>query len=112
MQELVGFDIPDWSPTADGTCAGDPAAAAESKARGWWTCGGFTRDTDITACPKVYDWGVSFDDGPSRWSGCFRVLSILFDDCMLISCFYSSVSVSFCPRVHALTVSTGHFSII
>ncbi|KAN0129844.1 glycoside hydrolase/deacetylase [Lactarius tabidus] len=68
MQELVGFDIPDWSPTADGTCVGDPAAAAESKARGWWTCGGFTRDTDITACPKTYDWGVSFDDGPSRWS--------------------------------------------
>lgn len=68
MQELAGFDIPDWSPTADGTCVGDPAAAAESKARGWWTCGGFTRDTDITACPKVYDWGVSFDDGPSRWT--------------------------------------------
>jgi hypothetical protein len=71
MQELVGFDIPDWSPTADGTCVGDPAAAAESKARGWWTCGGFTRDTDITACPKTYDWGVSFDDGPSRWSEFF-----------------------------------------
>ncbi|KAF8261653.1 hypothetical protein EI94DRAFT_1605585 [Lactarius quietus] len=68
MQELEGFDIPDWSPTADGTCAGDPAAAAEAKARGWWTCGGFTRDTDITACPKIDDWGVSFDDGPSRWS--------------------------------------------
>ncbi|KAI9440334.1 carbohydrate esterase family 4 protein [Lactarius indigo] len=69
IQELEGFDIPDWSPTTDGTCAGDPAAAAEGKTRGWWTCGGITRDTDITACPKKYDWGVSFDDGPSPWSG-------------------------------------------
>ncbi|KAH9000093.1 carbohydrate esterase family 4 protein [Lactarius akahatsu] len=69
IQELEGFDIPDWSPTADGTCVGDPAAAAEGKTRGWWTCGGTTRDTDITACPKKYDWGVSFDDGPSPWSG-------------------------------------------
>ena len=86
MQELVGFDIPDWSPTADGTCAGDPAAVAESKARGWWTCGGFTRDTDITACPKTYDWGVSFDDGPSRWSRCFPFLfRCLYIDFLLIA---------------------------
>lgn len=68
MQELNGFDIPSWTPTADGTCAGDPAAAAEASERGWWTCGWTTRDTDITTCPKKLDWGVSFDDGPSRWS--------------------------------------------
>lgn len=70
MQELDGFDIPTWSPTADGTCAGDPAAAAQASLRGWWTCGRTTRDTDITECPKQYDWGVSFDDGPSKWSEC------------------------------------------
>ncbi|KAI0306078.1 hypothetical protein B0F90DRAFT_1695859 [Multifurca ochricompacta] len=68
LEELEGFDIPTWSPTTDGTCAGNPSAVAEAKARGWWTCGGTTRDTDITACPKKYDWGVSFDDGPSPWS--------------------------------------------
>jgi hypothetical protein len=70
MQELDGFDIPTWSPTVDGTCAGDPAAAAQASLRGWWTCGRTTRDTDITECPKQYDWGVSFDDGPSKWSEC------------------------------------------
>jgi hypothetical protein len=68
MQELNGFDIPSWTPTADGTCAGDPDAASEASARGWWTCGWTTRDTDITACPKMLDWGVSFDDGPSPWT--------------------------------------------
>jgi hypothetical protein len=72
MQELNGFDIPSWSPTADGSCAGDPDAAAEARARGWWTCSRTTRDTDITACPKKLDWGVSFDDGPSLWSECFQ----------------------------------------
>ncbi|KAI6112578.1 carbohydrate esterase family 4 protein [Pisolithus sp. B1] len=68
MQELNGFDIPDIPPTADGTCAGDPAAAADAAERGWWTCGGYTRDTDITACPDQLTWGVSFDDGPAFYS--------------------------------------------
>jgi hypothetical protein len=68
MGELEGFDIPSWAPTADGTCAGDPAAAAHASDRGWWSCGRYTRATDITACPKPLDWGVSFDDGPSPWS--------------------------------------------
>lgn len=80
MQELNGFDIPSWSPTADGSCVGDPAAAGESSARGWWTCSRTTRDTDITACPKKLDWGVSFDDGPSPWSECSQhVFTLMFD---------------------------------
>ena len=80
MQELTGFDIPSWSPTADGSCAGDPAAAAEASTRGWWTCSRTTRDTDITTCPKKLDWGVSFDDGPSPWSKCFRHVFTLMPD--------------------------------
>ncbi|KAF8845053.1 carbohydrate esterase family 4 protein [Paxillus ammoniavirescens] len=68
MQELDGFNIPDITPTADGTCVGDPAAAADAANRGWWTCGGYTRDTDITACPDKLTWGVSFDDGPGFYS--------------------------------------------
>ena len=84
MKELDGFYIPNISPTKDGTCAGDPAAAAESAKRGWWTCGGYTRSTgmcpfafsfckrwigghlnmipllsqDIEACPDKLTWGV------------------------------------------------------
>jgi hypothetical protein len=56
MEELNGFDNPSWKPTVDGTCLGDPAAVAEASARGWWTCGRTTRDTDTTACPEKLDW--------------------------------------------------------
>src|SRR5260221_14230120 len=78
MEELNGFDIPSWWPTVDGTCAGDPAAAAQASVRGWWSCSRTPRDTDITTCPKKMDWGVSFDDGPSRWSKCSRHLFPLY----------------------------------
>ena len=45
LTELDGFYIPDLSPTTDGSCAGDPAAAAQAALNGWWTCGGYTRPT-------------------------------------------------------------------
>lgn len=47
MKELDGFNIPDIPPTKDGTCAGDPAAAAVAEQNGWWTCGGYTRSTGM-----------------------------------------------------------------
>lgn len=73
MTELDGFDIPDIAPTNDGTCAGDPNAAAQAASRGWWTCGGYTRPTDITTCPTKMEWGVSFDDGPAPYSQSSRL---------------------------------------
>lgn len=45
MAELDGFYIPDLAPTTDGTCNSDPELAADAASRGWWTCGGWTRDT-------------------------------------------------------------------
>ncbi|KAJ6456114.1 hypothetical protein C8R45DRAFT_1034948 [Mycena sanguinolenta] len=68
MKELEGYDIPDIDPTVDGTCVNDTAAAADAANRGWWTCGGYTRDTDIVACPDKLTWGVSYDDGPAPYS--------------------------------------------
>ncbi|KJA28095.1 carbohydrate esterase family 4 protein [Hypholoma sublateritium FD-334 SS-4] len=68
LKELDGYDIPDLSLTVNGSCAASPAQAADAANRGWWTCGGYTRLTDIVACPTKYDWGVSFDDGPSGYS--------------------------------------------
>ncbi|KAF6751298.1 carbohydrate esterase family 4 protein [Ephemerocybe angulata] len=68
MKELDGINVPNITTTQDGTCAADPAAAADAANRGWWTCGGHTRDTDVTACPNKLDWGVSFDDGPSPYT--------------------------------------------
>jgi len=68
MKELDGHNIPNIAPTVDGTCAGDPQAAAEAEQRGWWSCGGWTRPTDIIDCPDKLTWGVSFDDGPSPYT--------------------------------------------
>ena len=76
MKELDGHDIPDITPTQDGSCAGDPAAAAQAEERGWWTCGGWTSGNDIVACPDKMTWGVSFDDGPAPYSE-FSFSSIL-----------------------------------
>lgn len=67
MKELDGYTIPNIPPT-DGTCAGSPASVANAAANGWWSCGGYTRPTDITACPDKMTWGVSFDDGPAPYS--------------------------------------------
>ncbi|KAI0251794.1 hypothetical protein BJV78DRAFT_1208840 [Lactifluus subvellereus] len=109
MHELDGFDIPAWSPTADGTCAGDPAAMAQASLRGWWTCGGTTRDTDITACPKQYDWGVSFDDGPSKWSECpQKLLNYLGKQNILATFFVVGSRVIERPAVLIEEYMTGH----
>ncbi|GLB41839.1 putative polysaccharide deacetylase [Lyophyllum shimeji] len=68
MKELEGLNIPNIKPTVDGSCQNDTAAAADAANRGWWTCGGYTRPTDIVACPDKYTWGVSFDDGPAPYT--------------------------------------------
>ncbi|KAF9565501.1 hypothetical protein CPC08DRAFT_658871 [Agrocybe pediades] len=68
LKELEGHNIPDLAPTTDGSCGADPDKAADAANRGWWSCGGHTRDTDIVACPDKLTWGVSFDDGPSDYS--------------------------------------------
>ncbi|CAE6340550.1 unnamed protein product [Rhizoctonia solani] len=67
-----GVAIPGYSPTQPGGC-GDPAnaaALANASASGtcWWTCGGCSRDTDITTCPDQKTWGLSYDDGPSPYT--------------------------------------------
>ena len=67
-----GVDIPNLSPTVAGGCGANAAAAAD-QSRCWWTCGGYTAETDITACPDKLTWGVSFDDGPAPYSAYFSV---------------------------------------
>ncbi|KAG6866598.1 hypothetical protein C0991_002088 [Blastosporella zonata] len=67
LKEIEGKNIPNLAPTVDGSCVNDTAAAADAANRGWWTCGGYTRSTDIVACPDKMTWGVSFDDGPSPY---------------------------------------------
>ncbi|QRV78181.1 chitin deacetylase [Ceratobasidium sp. AG-Ba] len=67
-----GIAIPGLPATQAGGCS-DPAnsaAVANASASGscWWTCGGCSRDTDITTCPDKLTWGVSYDDGPSPYT--------------------------------------------
>ncbi|KAI9636971.1 uncharacterized protein MKK02DRAFT_37340 [Dioszegia hungarica] len=57
--------VPNYSQT-DGTCGGTPGAITDGRC--WWTCGGCTRSTDITACPDKNTWGLSYDDGPSPYT--------------------------------------------
>lgn len=86
MKELDGVDIPNISLTKDGDCSLDPEAAADAQNRGWWTCGGWTRSTDIVQCPDKMTWGVSFDDGPgpySAWSLSYIIFFALSDGVVL-----------------------------
>jgi len=67
-----GIKIPTVAQTQAGGCAepANAAALANATAAGncWWTCGGCSRDTDITTCPDKATWGLSFDDGPSPYT--------------------------------------------
>lgn len=82
VSEISGIpqDILNITPTKDGSCGGDPAAAAD-KSRCWWTCGGCHNTTqgveDVDVCPKKMTWGLSFDDGPAPYSP--KVLKYLSD---------------------------------
>lgn len=106
MKELDGFDIPDLTPTTDGTCAGDPAAVSDAANRGWWTCGGWTRPTDIISCPDKLTWGLSYDDGPSPYTQ--KLLNYL-DQKNLLATFFvvGSRTIEF-PTVLLEEYMTGH----
>lgn len=106
MQELNGWNIPSWTPTADGSCVEDPAAAAQASDRGWWTCGGYTRSTDITACPEKYTWGVSFDDGPGPYTQ--TLLSYLTEKAIHATFFVVGSRVIERPAVLVEQYMTGH----
>jgi hypothetical protein len=85
MKELDGWNIPNIPPTVDGTCAGSPSSVPGAQANGWWTCGGYTRTTDIVACPDKMTWGVSFDDGPSPYT---QTLLNFLDEVNLTATFF------------------------
>ncbi|KAI0352132.1 hypothetical protein OH77DRAFT_1409865 [Trametes cingulata] len=106
MKELEGHDIPDITPTQDGSCAGDPEAAAQAKERGWWTCGGWTDGNDIVDCPDKMTWGVSFDDGPAPYN---RKLLKYLDDKDLSATFFvvGSRVVSY-PDILIAEYMAGH----
>ncbi|KAL0953727.1 hypothetical protein HGRIS_004918 [Hohenbuehelia grisea] len=106
MKELEGHNIPNLNPTKDGTCASDPAAAAAAADRGWWTCGGHTRSTDVLACPDKLTWGVSFDDGPSPYTQ--KLLNYLTEKQILATFFVVGSRVIERPNVVVEEYMKGH----
>lgn len=72
MRELEGHDIPDIPVNPSVDC-GDPANAealanASESGNCWWTCGSCTRDTDISMCTDLWEWGHTYDDGPGFYT--------------------------------------------
>lgn len=65
VSEIDWDKVPKYGVTT-GECASSPEATKDGRC--WWTCGGCTRDTDITVCPDQYTWGLSYDDGPSPYT--------------------------------------------
>ncbi|WVQ81267.1 hypothetical protein IAT38_003390 [Cryptococcus sp. DSM 104549] len=57
--------VPSYNVTT-GDCSTSPSAMTDGRC--WWTCGGCTRDTDITTCPDKATFGLSYDDGPSPFT--------------------------------------------
>ncbi|KAJ8456752.1 hypothetical protein ONZ51_g11941 [Trametes cubensis] len=106
MKELDGHDIPDITPTQDGSCAGDPAAAAQAEERGWWTCGGWTSGNDIVACPDKMTWGVSFDDGPAPYTP--KLLKYLEDKDLNATFFVVGSRVVSYPDILIAEYMAGH----
>jgi peptidoglycan/xylan/chitin deacetylase (PgdA/CDA1 family) len=106
LKELDGWNIPDLSLTVNGSCALSPAQAADAANRGWWTCGGHTRDTDIVACPTKYDWGVSFDDGPADYTQ--YLLSFLSEKQINATFFVVGSRVIQRPQILIEEYMTGH----
>ncbi|KDQ61401.1 carbohydrate esterase family 4 protein [Jaapia argillacea MUCL 33604] len=106
MTELDGFDIPDLDPTVDGTCASSPAEALDAANRGWWSCGGYTRATDIVACPDKMTWGVSFDDGPALYTQ--KLLNFLGDKDLHATFFVVGSRVIQYPQVLLEEYMSGH----
>ncbi|KAG0287032.1 chitin deacetylase [Linnemannia gamsii] len=55
--------VPVFPQSKDGVCPTDKTTIPADQC--WWTCQKCEAPTDITSCPKVGTWGLTYDDGPS-----------------------------------------------
>lgn len=72
----------------------------------WWTCGGCTRDTDVTFCPNKGTWGASFDDGPSEYTP--TLLKYLDDQSLKATFFVVGSRVISHPAVLQASYMASH----
>ncbi|KAG8958294.1 chitin deacetylase [Tulasnella sp. 419] len=105
LSEIDLTKVPNLSTTVDGSCASDPAAAADTS-RCWWTCGGCMRETDISVCPNKMDWGVSYDDGPSPYTP--KLLNFLHEKDLRATFFVVGSRVVSRPAMLQTEYMSGH----
>lgn len=67
LAEIDLSNVPNIPRNLPGNSAANPLAVAGGGSSGscWWTGTRCTRPSDVTACPSMMTWGLSYDDGPS-----------------------------------------------
>ena len=93
MDAMKAANIPNNPQTKDGSCASDPELVPNAGPNGtcWWTCGGCTRQTDVSVCPTKNVWGVSLDDGPGDYTP--KLMNYLNDQKLKATFFVVSVDL-------------------
>ncbi|KAM0786366.1 hypothetical protein ACM66B_001836 [Microbotryomycetes sp. NB124-2] len=108
----VGDRFPDIPLTGLNGCSNTTFNAQALKDAGpdancWWTCGGCTRDTDVTVCPAdKHAFGLSYDDGPSDDTP--RLLSYLDEQDLKSTFFVVGSRVLSRPEILQNTYMAGH----
>lgn len=104
ISEIDFSQVPSLGQTT-GACATSPQAVTETD-RCWWTCGGCTRSTDITVCQDQFDWGLSYDDGPSPYTP--LLLNYLNDNDIKTTFFVVGSRVLSRPEMLISEYMSGH----
>ncbi|KAK4050297.1 chitin deacetylase [Microbotryomycetes sp. JL201] len=108
----VGNRLPDIPLTGLNGCSNTTFNAqalrdAGSDANCWWTCGGCTRDSDVTVCPAdKHAFGLSYDDGPSDDTP--RLLNYLDEQDLKSTFFVVGSRVLSRPEILQNTYMAGH----
>jgi peptidoglycan/xylan/chitin deacetylase (PgdA/CDA1 family) len=100
-----GVQIPSFGPTVSGGCPTNPEAAAD-KSRCWWTCGGCTREDDISECPEPRSWGLTYDDGPAFYTP--NLLDYLDEQKLKATFFIIGSRAAYLPAVLQREYLAGH----
>jgi len=100
--------VPNIPVTVDSaSCGSNADNYANREANGWWTCGGYTRDTDITTCPDKNTWGLSYDDGPSPYTP--TLLNYLEENDLKSTFFVVGSRAISRPEMLQVSISHGEF---
>ncbi|RIA92074.1 Carbohydrate Esterase Family 4 protein [Glomus cerebriforme] len=71
-----------------------------------WSCTNCVRTTDIIQCPNKYDWGLSFDDGPTEFTP--TLLDYLESQNITLTFFVIGSRVIENPQTLQRAVAAGH----